>query len=118
MVDDEDDGRRLGFTIPPIRLPEVLFPEGLRFWVPGWISSEGNRVLAALALDSIDALVILAVGDSLVRPFVGTAVMALLHGPFGLLYAVEVIPTVLDLSLLAVVPTATILTLLKKRSAA
>lgn len=117
MVDDEDDGRRLGFTIPPIRLPEVLFPEGLRFWVPGWISSEGNRVLAALALDSIDALVILAMGDSLVRPFVGTAVMALLHGPFGLLYAVEVIPTVLDLSLLAVVPTATILTLLKKRSA-
>jgi len=117
MVDDEDDGRRLGFTIPPIRFPEVLFPEGLRFWVPGWISSEGNRVLAALALDSIDALLILAVGDSLVRSFVGTAVMALLHGPFGLLYAVEVIPTVLDLSFLAVVPTATILTLLKKRNA-
>lgn len=115
MADDEDDGRRLGFTIPPIRLPDVLFPEGLRFWVPGWISSEGNRVLAALALDSIDALVLLAVGDSLLRPFAGTVVTALLHGPFGLLYAVELLPTVVDLSLLAIVPSATILTLLRER---
>ena len=115
MVDDEDDGRRLGVTIPPIRLPEVLFPDGLRFWVPGWVSSEGNRVLAALALDSIDALVVLAVADSLLRPFVGTAIMALLHGPFGLLYAVEFLPTVLAVPLLAVVPTATILTIFRER---
>lgn len=110
MADDEEGGSGLGFTLPPIRLPTTLFPEGLRLQIPGWASGKGNRLLAAIILDLGDAAVVILIGDSLVRPFIGTAVMALLQGPYGLVYAIEILPTLANLSFLAVVPSATILT--------
>ncbi len=110
MADDDDGGTRLGFTLPPIRLPRILFPEGLRFLVPEWTSGGRNVLLAAVVLDVGDAIVVLAVGDSVVRAFVGTAAMALLHGPFGLLYSIEALPTLFEAPWIAVVPTATLLT--------
>lgn len=110
MADDEEGGSGLGFTLPPIRLPTTLFPEGLRLQIPAWASGKGNRLLAAFVLDLGDAAVVILIGDSMVRAFIGTAVMALLHGPYGLVYAVESLPTLANLSFIAVIPTATILT--------
>lgn len=116
MGDDGDRGSRLGFSLPPIRLPRVLFPEGLRFRVPGWAAGRGSGLLAAIALDVADIVVILTVGDSLLRPFIGTAVMAVVLGPIGLVYAAEFLPTVAGLPVLAATPTATILTYARRRA--
>lgn len=115
MADDEESGSTLGFTLPPIRLPS-LFPDGLRLHVPGWASGDGNRPLAAMVLDIGDAVVIFLGWDTLLRPFIGTAAMALIHGPFGLVYAVEGLPTIANLPAIAVVPTATIMTYALRRT--
>lgn len=117
MADDEDGGSRIGFSLPPIRLPRIRFPDGLRFLVPEWATGERNVLLAAVVLDIGDAIVILALRDSVVRAFVGTAAMALLHGPLGLIYAIELLPTILGVSWIAVMPTATLVTYYRRSRA-
>lgn len=113
--DPDDDSRGFRIVLPPIRLPP-LFPHDLRIASPVHERVRGSRnaLLAAIALDLLDAIAVVTVGGGLVRVALGTLLAAVLLGPLGLAYAWEAV-AVAALPRIAVVPTATLLYLVDAR---
>lgn len=107
----------VSFELPPITFPS-FFPEDftIRIPVPKSVRTAGNPLLAAIAIDLIDVLIILTIGSAggWLRVLLGTAVTALVFGPFGLLYGLEAIPLVGRIPILGVVPTATAVALSRR----
>jgi hypothetical protein len=116
--DDGDDG--LGFTLPPLRLPAFTLPDHFRLVIPRTPPkhnpvrvSARTALVAALAFDLLDALVVLLAGAAVPWPrtFVGALALAPLVGPVGLAYAWEGVAATVGLPWLAVAPSATLLVL-------
>lgn len=117
---DDDERRSFPITLPPIRLPP-LFPEGRPPFFPERLSvvlpapervrGSGNPLLAAVALDVVDAVVVLALGGGLARVVLGTLLAGALAGPIGIAYALEALPGTVGPPWLAVLPSATLLVL-------
>ena len=112
--DDGGGGRTIGFRLPPIRLPPITLPDGLRLAVPPpGVRGSGSRLLAAVAVDLIDAAVVLSIGGGPGRVLVGTLLAVLLVGPIGLIYAWEAVGLAVPFPV-SVVPSATPLVLVAR----
>ena len=116
--EDEEGGWRLGFSLPPIRLPP-LFPDSLRVVLPapgvGPIRVSGRAVLfGALVFDLVDAALALWGADGVlvwVRGVAGVVLGVVVAGPVGLVAAWEPLAAAAGYGVLAVVPTLTLLAL-------
>lgn len=106
------DGGRSGGLLPPITLPPIRLPE--RFVLPafGRIRGAGSGVLAAVALDLLDAAAVVGVDAGPVRVGLGTLLALAVLGRPGLLYAVEAAALV-GPGWLGLFPTATAIWLLR-----
>jgi hypothetical protein len=122
-----DDGSglaRLGFSLPPISLPEMHLPERIRLVVP--IPDPPEKVsrptrvraswvlLAVTLADVLDALVVAWAGPTAlvwVRAALGTLAAVVLVGGPGLLYAWELLVILGGFGLVSVAPTLTVLVL-------
>lgn len=118
--DDGNDG--LGFTLPPIQVPPFTLPDHLGIVFPRTpekrapVRVDARTVLVvALAFDLLDALVVVLAGAAVPWPraFAGTLALAPLLGPVGLAYAWEGVAATVGLPWLAVVPSATLLVLVR-----
>lgn len=120
----QDDGGGLGFSLPPISLPEVRFPERIRLVFPIPEPPEKvskptrvrvSRVLLAVVLvDALDALAVALVGPAALpwaRTTLGTLLSILLAGPLGLLYPWELMATLGGYGWFTLAPTLTLLVL-------
>jgi hypothetical protein len=119
-----DDGGGLGFSLPPIKLPEMTFPERIRlvFPVPDPPEkvSKPTRVrvswvlLAVVVADALDAFAVVLAGPTALpwtRAAAGTLASLLLVGGPGLLYAWELLAIFGGVGWLSVAPTLTLLVL-------
>lgn len=104
-----DDGRS-GGLLPPITLPPIRLPE--RFVLPSYdrIRGAGSRLLAAAALDLLDALAVHGVDVGIARVGLGTLLALAILGRPGLLYVVEAAALV-GPGWLGLFPTATVIAL-------
>lgn len=118
------DESGFSFSLPPISLPQVQFPERVRLIFP--VPEPPERVsrptrvrfssvlLVVLVVDVLDAAVVLWAGPETfpwMRGAVGLLASAIVAGPVGLLYAWELVATLAGFGWLAVAPTATALLL-------
>jgi hypothetical protein len=123
---EPEDGTGFSFSIPPIELPEMKFPERIRLAFPipepPEKVSKPTRVrvswvlLAVLVADALDALAVALVGPTILpwaRAAVGTLVSILLAGPLGLLYPWELLAILGGVGWLSVAPTLTLLALVR-----
>lgn len=121
---ERDETEGLGFSLPPIKLPEVEFPDRIRLVFPipepPEKVSKPTRVrisqvlLAVVLADALDALAVVLVGPTTlpwVRATAGTLLSILIAGPFGLLYAWELLAILGGAGWLALAPTLTLLAL-------
>lgn len=117
---EREEGVTGMFSLPPISLPEMQFPERLRVLFPETptkaipsVRLRTSWVLAiVLLLDLLDATVGLFAGFGTlpwVRGIVGLAVSVVFAGPAGLLYGWELVATLAGFGWLALAPTATLL---------
>ena len=121
---ERDETEGFGFSLPPIKLPEVKFPERIRLVFP--IPEPPEKVskpthvrvsqvlLAAVLADALDALAVILAGPTTlpwVRATAGTLLSILVAGPFGLLYAWELLAILEGVGWLALAPTLTLLVL-------
>jgi hypothetical protein len=121
---ERDETEGLGFSLPPIKLPEVKFPDRIRLVFP--IPEPPEKVskptrikvsqvlLAVVLVDALDALAVLLVGPTTlpwVRATAGTLLSILFAGPLGLLYPWELLAIVGGAGWLALAPTLTLLVL-------
>lgn len=120
--DDGDGGLR--FWLPPIKLPDAVFPSDLRVRLPApgverRVALSGTRLLvAALAFDAFDAAFALWAADPVVvwvRVLAGIGVAALATGVYATLYAWEAAAVAAGLSALTAFPSLTALLLLRGR---
>ncbi|MFB6106886.1 MAG: hypothetical protein ABEJ70_07930 [Halobacteriaceae archaeon] len=116
-ADGEDrDGGRLGFSLPPLRLPP-LFPERLRVVLPApkprVVASGWSALAVAVGFDVADAALALAgpPWTAWLRPLVGAAVGTTFLGPLAVVHCWELL-AVADPPLGAV-PTLTVLVFLR-----
>lgn len=123
MADDEET-TGIGFSLPPILLPEVEFPERIRLAFPvpeppekvsRSVRVEASWVLLAVILvDVLDALAVVLVGPTAfpwARAVVGVGVAVVLVGGPGLLYSWELLAIFGGFGTLSVAPTLTALML-------
>lgn len=121
--DDTDSDRSGGprFWLPPVKLPR-LFPGDLHLEFPvpvvdRTVSVTGQRLLvAAVLFDLLDAWLALADVSPVVgvtRTAAGTLLAALFAGPVGVAYAWEVAAVAAGVGWATVVPSLTVLLLLR-----
>lgn len=107
----------ISFELPPITFPP-FFPEdfAIRIPIPQSVRTAGSPLLAAIAIDGIDAITIVAIGSAggWLRVLLGTGLMALLFGPFGLAYGLEAVPIIVGRSTIGLAPTATVVALMRR----
>jgi hypothetical protein len=122
--DRSDDGGGIRFWLPPLTLPEAVFPSDLRVSLPApgverRVSLSGARLLvAALAFDAFDAAFALWATDPVVvwgRVLGGIGVAALATGVYATLYAWEAAAVAAGFSALTAFPSLTVLLLLRGR---
>jgi hypothetical protein len=121
---EADDGEGFSFSLPPIKLPEMKFPERIRLAFP--VPDPPEKVpkptrvrvswvlVAVLVADTLDALAVALVGPTTLpwaRAAVGTLASILLAGPLGLLYPWELVAILNGFGWLSVAPTLTLLVL-------
>lgn len=120
MRDDEEDrdGPKLSFTLPPISVPSFRLPD--RFYVilpPKMRRREResgllSHLLLAVLVDLVDAALALAAASSgidLARALGGVVISFLLVGAPGLFYAWEGLAVLLGFARFTALPTATLL---------
>lgn len=122
--DGRDEGKEatgLGFSLPPIslppvRLPALRFPEGFSPTPPlvERVRGSRNMVLAAIAVDCIDAIAIVKGMHGILPVLVGSGIGYLILGPIGLGYSWEILPILLDVPQVAAVPTLTVLVVINR----
>ncbi|WP_115864022.1 hypothetical protein [Halorussus litoreus] len=121
---DGPDTTDLGFSLPPITLPEMRLPERIRLVFPipdppekvsKPVRIEASRVLLAVVLaDALDAFVVALAGPETLawaRGAVGILVSVVLVGGPGLLYAWELFAILGGIGVLSLAPTLTALVL-------
>lgn len=121
--DAADRSGRLGFRLPPVRLPP-LFPDDFRIVLP---ASDGARRIdvpapllfaAVLAFDALDAALALGLagpagvagGPGWARVVVGTVFAALVADVYGVLYVWEGVAIATGAGALTAVPSLALLT--------
>ncbi len=119
---NRDDERGFSFSLPPMVLPEMKFPERIRLAFP--IPDPPEKVsrptkvrlswvlLPVVLADALDAAVVLAASPETLawtRAVVGLVAAVLLVGGPGLLYAWELLAVLGGLGGLSVAPTLTVL---------
>ncbi len=119
---DRDDDSGLGFTLPPMNLPPMTFPDEIRLIVPVFNRPEQPErsarlrvrartlVVFFLVFDIINALVVLQGAPApWFRAIVGTVLTAVVVGPASVVYLWEAVAVVAGVGWLTVVPSATLL---------
>lgn len=119
-----DDSTGLGFSLPPMSLPELRLPERIRliflFPEPPEKVRPTTRVpvshvlLAALVADVLDALAVALTGPSALpwgRAVAGTLLSVVFAGGLGLAYAWELLAILSGVGWLSLTPTMTLLVL-------
>ncbi|SIR46484.1 hypothetical protein SAMN05421858_2343 [Haladaptatus litoreus] len=119
---DRDDDSGFSFTLPPMRLPPVTFPDRVRLIVPVFERPKEPdkstrlrvrlRTLVAFLLlfDVVDALLVLQGSPApWFRAVVGTVLMTIVAGPIGSVYLWEGFAVFAGIGWLAVAPSATLL---------
>jgi len=122
-TDDRDDAG-LGFSLPPISLPEMRLPERVRLVFPvpeppekvtKPVRVEASWVLLAVILaDGLDAFAVAWAGPGTLawaRAAVGLLAGVVLVGGPGLLYAWELVAILAGMGTLSLAPTLTVLVL-------
>lgn len=111
----------LGFSLPPIslpplRLPSLRFPDGFSPRPPLFERVRGSRnfLLAAIAVDCIDAIAIVMGMYGILPVLIGTGIGFLIIGPIGLGYTWEILPIMLDVPQVAVVPSLSLLVVINR----
>lgn len=101
-------------SLPPIRIPALGFPDDFSPATPVFerVRGSGNALLAAIAVDCIDIVIILSDSSGFLPVVVGTGIGYLVVGPLGLLYAWEILPVIMAVPRLALLPTLSILAVL------
>lgn len=122
------DEERAGFdfSLPPISLPEVRFPERIRLVLSAPSAPETTHrpirvraswvLLAVVLVDALDALAVVLAGPTTlpwVRAAVGLLLAVVVAGLPGLLYAWELLAILGGVGVLSVAPTLTALVLLR-----
>lgn len=118
-VNEGSDGIKFSLppiTLPPLRLPSFGLPADFSPIPPVFERVRGseNRVLAALAIDVIDIIVILVVGGGFARATFVVILTGWLVYPLGVLSAWEFLPVLGSHPLVGMVPSATLLVLLDR----
>ncbi len=115
------DSETIGFslppiTLPPLRLPSVGLPADFSPIPPVFERVRGseNLVLAALAIDAIDIVVIFGVGGGFARVMVVAILTTGLVYPLGVLSAWEFLPVLAGLPWVGIIPSATLVVFLDR----